>query len=176
MGQHEEPWDLVIGQVVAPFGIRGQVKVRPETDVPERFRLLEQVCLEFPDGEQRMARIDDVRISPKGVTVRFAGYENRSQAEDLRGAWVKIKKSMALPLPEGSYYIYQLVGLRAYTEDGRDLGEITEVIQAPGNDVYVTPHAMIPALRHVVREVDLEAKRMVVSLPPEEEDSQGGDA
>ncbi|MGD0112838.1 MAG: ribosome maturation factor RimM [Armatimonadota bacterium] len=175
MNRHEEPWDLVIGQVVAPFGIRGQVKVRPETDDPERFRLLKQVCLERAGGEQRMARIERVRVTLKGVTVHFEGVRDRAQAEALRGAWVKIRQSMALPLPEGSFYRHQLIGIHAYTEDGRDLGEITEVIQTPGNDVYVTPHAMIPALRQVVKQIDLEAKRMVVVLPPEDEDERGGE-
>jgi len=169
MNRHEEPWDLVIGQVVAPFGIRGQVKVRPETDDPERFRLLKEVCLELASGKRRMARIERVQVIPKGVTVHFEGVGDRAQAEGLRGAWVRIRESMALPLPEGSFYLHQLIGIHVYAEDDRDLGEITEVIQTPGHDVYVTPHAMIPALRQVVRQVDLEAKRMVVALPPEGE-------
>jgi len=175
MREAEEPWNLVVGQVVAPFGLRGQVKVRPETDAPERFRQLNQVCLELPSGEQRMVQIASVRIASKGIMLRFEGCEDRDQAEELRGAWIKIRESMALRLPEGSFYLHQLIGLHAYTEDGRDLGEIVEIIQAPGNDVYVTPRAMIPALRQVVREVDLEAKRMVVSLPPEEETGEDGE-
>ncbi len=129
MSETEEPWDLVIGQVVAPFGINGQVKVRPETDSPERFRLLDRVCLELPSGEQRLARIEAARVSSKGVTVHFRGCHDRGQAEALRGAWVKIRHSMALPLSEGSYYLHQIVGLRVFTVDGRDLGEVTEVIQ-----------------------------------------------
>jgi 16S rRNA processing protein RimM len=167
MTRHEEPWNLVIGQIVAPFGVRGQVKVRPETDDPGRFRLLKRVCLELASGEEQMARIERVQVTPKGVTMHLEGVRDRPQAEALRGAWVKIRESMALPLPEGSFYLHQIIGIRVYTEDDRDLGEITEVIQTPGHDVYVTPHAMIPALRQVVRQIDLEANRMVVALPPE---------
>ncbi len=161
----EEPWDLVVGQVTAPFGVKGEVKVRPETDLPERFQRLRQVRLEFPSGEERPIHIRRVRVTAKGLLVTFEGYEDRPQAEALRGAWVKIKHSMALPLPEGSYYIHELVGLHVVTEEGRELGEITEVIKSPANDVYVTPHAMIPALREVVKRIDLEQKLMVVSLP-----------
>jgi 16S rRNA processing protein RimM len=176
MHDSQEPWNLVVGQVVAPFGIRGQVKVRPETDVPARFRLLDEVCLELAGGEQRMARIRSVHVSPKGLTVQFEGCRDRAGAEALRGAWVKIRESMALPLREGSFYIHDLIGVHVFADDGRDLGEISEVIQSPGNDVYVTSHAMIPALRQVVREVDLAARCMVVSLPPEEEADEGGDS
>jgi len=172
MGGTEEPWDLVVGQVVAPFGIKGQVKVRPETDSPERFRLLTDVCLELPGGEQRMARIEGVRVTHKGVTLHFQGYRHREQASELRGAWVKIRPSMALPLPEGSHYVHQIIGLRVFTTEGRDLGEISEVIQSPASDVYVTAQVMIPALRQVVKQIDLEGKRMIVSLPAEEEEER----
>ena len=174
MGETEEPWDLVVGQVVAPFGIEGQVKVRPETDAPDRFRLLDRVCLELPSGERRMARIEAARVSSKGVTVHFQGCHDRGQAEALRGAWVRIRQSMALPLLEGSYYLHQIVGLRAFTVDGRDLGEVTEVIQSSANDVCVTADAMIPALRTVVKEIDLARGRMVVDLPPEETREEAG--
>ena len=161
----EEPWDLVVGQVTAPFGVKGEVRVRPETDLPERFQRLCQVRLEFSTGEERPIRILRVRVTAKGLLVTFEGYEDRPQAEALRGAWVKIKHSMALPLPEGSYYLHELIGLRVVTEEGRELGEITEVLKSPAHDVYVTPRAMIPALREIVKRLDLEQKLMVVSLP-----------
>ena len=64
--------------------------------------------------------------------------------------------------------MHELIGLRAITEDGRDLGEITEVLRSPANDVYVTESAMIPAVHEVVREIDLEKGRMIVALPEEE--------
>lgn len=168
MAENEEPWDLVVGRVVAPFGIRGRVRVRAETDCPERFRQLREVRLELPDGSERPARISHVRIMPKGIVVQFEGYENRNRAEELRGAFVKIKSSMAMPLPEGAYYIHEIIGMRVGTVDGRDLGEIVEVIRSPAHDVYVTAHAMIPARREVVKEIDREGRRMVVSLPPQD--------
>jgi len=169
----KEPWDLVVGRVTAPFGVNGEVKVRPETDDPARFSRLLQVCLEFPDGAERLVRVRRARVTAASVLVTFVGYRDRDAAEALRGALVKIKQSMALPLPEGSYYLHQLLGLRVVTEDGRDLGEITEVLKYPANDVYATPTAMIPAVREVVKEIDLEAKRMLVAWP-EEEEVQGG--
>jgi len=161
----EEPWDLVVGQVTAPFGVKGEVKVRPETDLPARFQRLRQVRLELPTGEERFARIRRVRVTAKGVLVTFEGCADRPQAEALHGAWVKIKQSMALPLPEGSYYLHELIGLRVVTEEGRELGEIAEVLKSPAHDVYVTPRAMIPALREIVKCIDLEQGLMVVSLP-----------
>ena len=176
MPDREEPWSLVIGRVMAPFGTRGELRVRPETDLPERFQDLEQVCLEGPDGEPHITRVQSARVTPKGVLLAVAASSNRRQAEALRNAWVKIKPSLALPLAEGAYYLHQILGLHVFTDDGRDLGEVTEVISTAANDVYVTPKAMIPALRQVVREVDLEGGRMVVSLLPEDAASTEGDA
>lgn len=172
----KEPWDLVIGQVTAPFGIHGALRVRPETDRPERFHDLEEVCLELPSGEERIYRIRSARLSPKGVTLTLAGCEDRNSAAALRRAWIKIKRSMAIPLAEGRYWMHDVIGLRVVTEEGEDLGEVTEIIRAPGNDVYVTPSAMIPAVREVVREIDLEHRRMIVApLAEEEVEAEAGE-
>ena len=157
----------MIGRVVAPFGTRGEVRVRPETDFPERFAGLREVCLELPDGRAEMGRVVQARITPKGALVQFQGCDDRAQAEELRGAWVKIRPSMAIPLPAGSYYIHEIVGLRVFTEEGRDLGEVTEVICSPANDVYVVGEVMIPAVRESVREISVEKGTMTVALPPE---------
>ncbi len=171
----KEPWDLVIGQVTAPFGMKGEVCVRPETDEPGRFVRLKEVCLEPPCGEARIMRIEWAKAEPRGVRLKLKGCATREAAEGLRGAWVKIRESMALSLAEDSYWVHDILGMRVVTEEGRELGEVTEVIQAPGNDVYVTPKAMIPAVRHVVRRVDLEGRVMVVSLPPEGPPSEGAE-
>ena len=168
--QPEEPWDLVIGRVMAPFHNRGEVRVRPETDFPHRFHHLAQVCVELPGGEERLLQVRRVRLTPKGILLHLHGCDTRDQAASLRGAWIKIRKTMAQPLPEGSYYIHQIIGLHAITDDGRDLGEITEVIRSPAHDVYVTESAMIPALHTVVREINFDQGRMLVSLPPEEQE------
>ncbi len=165
----EEPWDLVIGQVAAPFGIHGALRVRPETDRPERFHDLEEVCLELPSGEERVCRIRSARLSPKGVILTLAGCEDRDSAAALRRAWIKIKRSGAIPLPPGSYWAHDVIGLRLVTEEGEDLGEVTEIIRGPGHDVYVTPKTMIPAVREVVKQIDLDARRMIVSPLAEEE-------
>ena len=170
--EREEPWSLVIGRVTAPFGTKGAVRVIPETDFPQRFRDLNEVSLELPNGQEKRFHITQARLTPKGVLLTFQECRDREEAAALRGAWVKVKPGMAVPLPEGSYWVHHIVGLRAFTEEGEDLGEVTEVIRSPANDVYVTAKAMIPALRQVVREIDLERRRMVVSLPREYESEQ----
>jgi len=172
MAEAEEPWSLVIGRVVGPFGTKGEVRVRPETDFPERFRKLEKVCLELPGGEERIVSVRRARLTPKGVLLWFDDFSDREAAESLHGAWLKVRPRMAVPLPEGSYYLHDIMGLRVVTEEGRDLGEITEVIRSPAHDVYVTGSTMIPAVRQVVREIDLARGRMIVALPPEDDEAE----
>ncbi len=159
----------MIGRVMAPFGIKGEVRVRPETDYPQRLAEVDTVCLELPGGREEMARPARVRLTPKGALVRFEGCRDRNDAERLRGAWVKIRPSMVPPLPEGEFYVHQILGLRAVTADGREIGEVTEVIRTGANDVYVAGGKMIPAVRKFIREISLEEGVMVVDLPPEEE-------
>lgn len=173
--QNEEPWDLVIGRVTAPFGVRGAVKVKPETDDPARFCELEEVALELPSGQELHHRVREARITPKGVVLQLAACENREQAAALRGAWIKIRQSMAIPLPRDSYWIHEIVGLQVVSVEGKHLGEVTEVIRAPGNDVYVTPQVMVPAVRQVIKQIDLDARRLVVDLPADDEVRQALD-
>jgi 16S rRNA processing protein RimM len=170
--QEKEPWDLVIGQVTAPFGVKGALRVRPETDLPERFRGLERICLELPSGEERIEAVREVRVTPRGIILQLAGCDDRGSAASLRGAWVKVRQSMAIPLPPGNYWIHEIIGLKVVTEDGDDLGEVTEVIRTPGNDVYVTALTMVPAVREVVRKIDLENGLLVVAPLAEEEPEQ----
>jgi 16S rRNA processing protein RimM len=145
------------------------VRVRPETDFPERFGDLDEVRLELPGRGEQAFHVCRARITPRGIILALAECNDRDRAGELRGAWVKIKPSMAVPLPAGSYWVHEIVGLRVFTEGGDDLGEVTEVLRTPAHDVYVTPSAMIPAVRDMVRQVDLEKGKMVVSLPPDYE-------
>ncbi len=175
--EEKEPWDLVIGQVTAPFGVEGALRVRPETDFPERFGDLDQVCLELPSGEERLCSVRRARVTAKGVTLVLVGCDDREAAASLRGALVKIRQSMSAPLPEGSFWVHDIVGLRVVTEQGEELGEVTEVIRTPGNDVYVTAQTLVPAVREVVRKIDLEEGVIVISPLPEEaqvQDEAGG--
>jgi len=129
----------------------------------------------LPDGQERVVRVAGARITPKGILLKLEGHEDRDAVEGLRRSLVKVRPSMAAPLPEGSYWVHQIIGLRVFTEEGRELGEVTEVVRSPANDVYVTESAMIPALREVIREIDLEGGRMVVALPGKDAESDGGE-
>jgi 16S rRNA processing protein RimM len=159
---------LTIGLITAPHGLRGEVRVRPETDFPERLATIKDVYL--IDGD-RVRPAVAVGCRPHGAVLlmRFEGVDSLDDAERLRGAAVSIPRSAAAPLGPDTYYVHEILGMRVTTEDGRALGVVAEVLRTAANDVYVVRGArgeiLVPALRAVVRQVDRESREMRVTLP-----------
>ncbi|MEN6372552.1 MAG: ribosome maturation factor RimM [Armatimonadota bacterium] len=162
-GSGKEP-DVVIGTVVAPFGIKGEVKVKIETDFPERFEDQEEIWLQPEAGHGRMTRIEGIRFHQGGVLIKFEGCDDRNSAEELRNAKLLIDKSELMELDTDQFYVHDILGLDVYTTDGESIGKVIDVLQGAGNDIYVTPKAMIPAVKEFVREIDLESGKMIVKL------------
>ena len=156
MPECDEPWDVVVGKIVSAHALRGWVKVSPLTDSPTRLAELDTVRLARSTGEPTAATMDEVRAAGRHARVKFAGVDTRDAAEALVGATINIKASMREPLPEGQYYVDQILGLRVETADGADLGTIIQVLETGANDVYVTSAALIPAMPDAVEEIDVE--------------------
>ncbi len=155
---------LVIGEILKPQGIRGEVKVRPITCDPDRFSGLETVYFE-ENGAYRPVRVHVNRMDEAAVYMSFEGADDRNAAEALRGKLVYIDRAHAVELPEDTEFICDLVGCRGRDETGRDLGELTEVLQPGGNDVYVfhgpLGEVLVPALKSAVTRVDVENKEIL---------------
>lgn len=158
---------VVIGKIVAPVGIRGEVKVIVLTDFPERFNVGSEIMLKPPKGESRRVKIELQRPTKGGLTIKLEGVDTRNDAEALRDAQFVIDKSEVATLPEGEFYVFDIIGLRVVTDDGRECGEVVEVLQGGANDVYVTSTGLcIPALRDVVVGVDVDKREMVIRPVP----------
>lgn len=153
---------LLIGRIVGLYGWAGAVKVWPETDFPERFKQLKSALLEFPDGRRQTLKVIASKVQPRQILLQFAEYSAKEASRELMGAQILIPAEQAKALPEGEYYLHQLLGLKVQDSEGRDLGLITEVLRAPAHDVYVTPLADIPARKEVVKQIDLEQGIMLV--------------
>lgn len=164
-----EPRFLLIGEVVKPHGVRGEVRVRVHTEEAERFAWLETVYV----GEhalQPMA-VEGARLHKGGVLLKLAGCDDRDAAERLRGAWLQIPETEALPLAENEYYLHELEGLQVFSETGDRLGELVDVIETKANNVFVVHdetggELLLPDIAQVVREIDFENGRITVHLLP----------
>lgn len=165
---------IAIGEIVAPHGLRGEVRVIPLTDSPERFLGTAEVLL--GTAQEEPARdpvpLEEAKLHGQFVLVKLAGVDSVEAAERLRGRFLYVPRAAALPLPEGRYYRFDLEGLAVVTEEGAPLGELVEVVENPANDLLVVRppggkgDIFLPALKSVVREVDLAGGRMVVRLLP----------
>ena len=153
---------MSVGVITGAHGLRGEVRVHPETDEPSRFAALTEVRLAGPEGEELPATIAEVRVHGRGLLVRFEGVRDRDQAEALKGWEIRIQRRMALPLAEGEFFIADIIGLVVVTVGGQPVGRVTEVLRTGANDVYVTPRALIPATKEIVKRIDLQAGRIVI--------------
>ena len=159
---------LQVGVVTTTHGVRGEVKVCPTTDDCARFKKLKNVILDT--GREKLdMEITSVKFFKNLVILKFKGYDNINDVERFRQAKLLVTRDNAVELAEDEYFIADLIGLKASSDEGEDLGEITDVLQTGANDVYViskegTPDLLVPAIKDCVVNVDIEAGTIVLHL------------
>ncbi|MDB5079655.1 MAG: rRNA processing protein RimM [Chloroflexi bacterium] len=171
----EQPEYVTIAQISAPFGLRGAVKAAVRTDFPDRFEQLEEVFIAPPGASgivnwERKALLSAKLQNEKVVVLRFEGLTKAEQVEGLRGYNVAVPFAETVPLPEGEYYVFQIIGLDVYSTADVFVGKIVNVERMPASDIYTVrgplskKDVLIPAIKDVVKEIDLEAGRITIEL------------
>ena len=153
---------LIVGEVVGPFGVAGEVKLYPLTDFPERLRRYRRLVLALPDGSRRDVRVRRARPHKNIWLLKLQDVNTPEEAEALRGAQAIVPAHLVEPLPEGHFYLHDIIGLRAVTAAGDELGTVTDVLRSPANDVYVVGNLLIPAVKEIVERIDPAAGILVV--------------
>jgi 16S rRNA processing protein RimM len=155
-----------VARVLGAKGLAGSVRIEALTDHPERLAQGESIWIE---DEATPRSILEAGWGGRVPFIRLEGISDREAAERLVGRYLE---APANPLPPDTYYWHQLIGLTAVDEAGRELGQVVEVFRAGENEVYriegLEGELLIPALREVVRSIDLAAGRMVVRYEAEE--------
>jgi len=159
---------IAIGKAVAPHGVRGDVRVVPLTDYLERFHDTRTVRLD--DG--RVMTVEGAKFHKQFVLLKFRGLDDRDAVEFLRGKLLLVGRDELVKLPEGHYFHFEIIGLKVYDEDGAFLGTVGDILATGANDVYITEQEgrkplLIPAIREVVREIDVPGGKMTVRLQEE---------
>jgi 16S rRNA processing protein RimM len=155
-----------------PHGIRGELRVGILTNYPERLGQYAYFYLASPDLPEIARRypVEKLRRHKRVLLLKLGGCDDRNAADELRGQLVQIPIEEAVPLEEGEYYYFQLIGVRVEAESGESLGQVVDVLETGANDVYVVRgpqgEVLLPAVKDVVLKLDLEAKQMVVNLLP----------
>ena len=160
---------LQIGKIVNVQGVRGEVRVIPLTDNPERYNKLEWVYID-KNGIKDKYYIESVKFLKKLVVLKFKGIDSVEAAETLRNTHILIDRKDAVKLPEDSFFICDLIGLKVIDEKGCYLGELVNVLHTGSNDVYAVKgeddrEILIPALKSVVSGISFEEGKMSVIVP-----------
>ena len=159
---------VTVGQIERPFGVKGEVKVRSLSDVPGRLEGLRRVSLVAKDGQILETSVTHVRRAGAGYILGLAGVTTPEGAGLWRGGFIRTTRGSVPALPDGQYYECDLVGLAVHTEEGRPIGLLEDILEVPGNPVFVVRQGdkeiLIPAAKELVLAVDLPARRMTVRL------------
>ncbi|HXI19227.1 MAG TPA: ribosome maturation factor RimM [Chloroflexota bacterium] len=165
-GDEPDGW-IAVGEVMGTFGSRGELRVKPLGRYPERFRELSTV---YVGDEHKPVRVVHRRSYGPGIVMRVENVDSRDDARILHGKYLFVPESEAVKLPAGEYFIHQVVGLRVVTMDGEELGTLSDVLQTGSNDVYVVKgrerEILLPAIKDVVKRIDLESGTIEVTLLP----------
>ena len=166
--QNETEW-ATIGQVVAFFGVQGELKVRLLTDIPNRFSELETV---YVGANHTPCSIQSVRpYKGEMIVLKLTGIDDANAAEPLRNQELAIPMSELAKLPTDSYYQHDILGLRVLTLDGQELGQVVDIIVTGSNDVYIIKkpegsQVLIPAIKDVIKQIDLIRRTMHIDPLP----------
>ncbi len=156
--------NVVVGRILGPVGLDGELRVDVTSDAPERFA--PGSVFHIGDSQHR---VQSARTTAKGLRIMLVGVTSHKAATAFSGQYVYVPEDEVPPLPEGTYYYYQVLGMRVVTSVGDELGVVTDILSTGSNDVYVVKgdarETLVPALADVVLEVDVPGQRMVVDLP-----------
>lgn len=161
---------LQVGVITTTHGVRGEVKVFPTTDDPERYRDLKKVIMDT-GKEKREVTITSVRFFKNLVIVKFEGINDMTEAEKYKKATLWINREDAVELGENEYFIADLIGLRAVSDEDEELGFIADVLQTGANDVYIIQKEgksdlLVPAIKECVKDVNLDTGMITLHLLP----------
>lgn len=169
MPDFNPPRFLAIAQILAPFGVRGEVRCRILTDFPKRFARLKTVYIGQEDAPNPLPyTLEGFRFHRDQVLLKLGGVNTPEAAAKLRHLLVQIPLNEAMPLEEGQYYHYQVIGLEVFTRQGEFLGHVAEILPTGSNDVYIVRgdqgEILLPAIADVILEIDPVNGRMLVEL------------
>lgn len=157
--------DLVaVGRVVGVFGNKGSLRVSSLTDFPSRILELQSVYLVGEENEHQVLAVSRHR---GGYTMTLAGVDTDEKARNLVGRYIGIPEEQLATLPEGTYYEFQIIGMVVCLENGREIGEVTEIIELPSNDVLVIDQqgqeTLVPLVSQFVKNIDLDNRKITLT-------------
>lgn len=160
---------LELGQIVNVRGLKGEVKVNSFTDDNTKFERLPKVFIKRNKGDLEERKIEKVSYNKNQVIIKFVGINTIDEAEKLRNSFILVDRDDLGSLPEGIYYIADLIGLDVFTEEGELLGKVDDIYNTGANDIYVIKddlgkQRLLPGIKDVIKKVNIEEGKIIVNL------------
>ncbi len=169
--QDAGPSYLLLGEILRPHGVRGELRMRILTDYPERINKMKTVYLgkDTDSADIREYHVEHMRMNQDYGLLKLAEIDDRDEADLLRALFVMIPIENAIPLEEGEFYLYQIIGLSVQTTEGQIIGTIREVLETGANDVYVVDspeygEVLIPVTEEIIIKTDIPAQILTIKL------------
>ena len=164
------PERVLVGILVRPHGVRGEALVAPRSEREERFAKGSELWLVKPGGAPERVRLESSRPYRDGWLVTFEGISERERIESLRGAVLEVGRDEVAAPPEGSFWLFDLVGCRCHDREEGELGEVVDVVEDGGGWLIVVARSggrrlVLPFVETFVEAVDVAAKRLDWNLP-----------
>ena len=159
---------LQVGVISSTHGIRGEVKVFPTTDDPNRFKKLKKVILETKK-EKLSLEVQGVKFFKQFVILKFKGIDNINDVERYKRCPLFVNREDAVELEEDEYFIADMIGMKVITDEGEEFGTLKDVMETGANDVYVIRRAdggevLIPAIKECILDVDIPGRLMKIHV------------
>lgn len=159
---------LELGQIVNVKGLKGEVKVNSFTDDNTKFERIPKVFLKRKESLTEY-EIEKVGYHKNQVIIKFKNVNTVEEAETLRNSYIVVDREIFGDLPEGVYYIADLIGLDVFTESNEYLGKVDDIFSTGSNDVYVVKdelgkQKLLPGIDEVIKQIDLESGKIIVNL------------
>ena len=159
---------LELGQIVNVKGLKGEVKVNSFTDDNTKFERIQKVFIKQKSNLTGY-EIEKVTYNKNQVIIKFKEIDTIEEAEKLRNSYIVVDREIFGELPEGVYYIADLIGLDVYTEANEYLGKVDDIFLTGSNDVYVVKdelgkQKLLPGIDDVIKKIDLESSKIIVNL------------
>ena len=166
LGRKHMDKQIVIGKIIAPHGVRGELRLMPLTDFPERYLTMKKLLL----ASGKELTVVSSRFHKNMVLVITKEVNSMDEANLLRGEEIIVNTEELPPLQEGRFYVADLIGFNVVTETGEEVGALSEVITTGSNDVFVVKSkegkdVMIPAIDTHIKNIDTNSRMIKVVLP-----------
>ena len=162
------PEFVSIGRITKAHGVHGKIRVESFVSDLKQFSAVRNVYLKKHNQTRIACQIESVQISPKFVILSLEGFSTWEDADTWKNADVEIHRQEILPLPQDSYYDFELVGLEVVSDKGIFIGILDDILKCPANDVFVVKkdkeEFLIPDIPDVIKEIDIPSGKMIITI------------